>query len=474
MSVSSFCAGFPQAGEAEWRARVEQVLKGAPFESTLVGHSDDGLRIEPLYPRKAEAEAQARPRAGQKWRVYQRVDHPDGFEAAEQARQDLENGADGLVLVFRGSRSARGYGIRAATAEELDAALWGVDLALIGLRIEARADGVEEALLFDALAESRSLDPSLIEVSFGIDPVGAMARTGTNHRATAFGNIHRRLRGRGYRSSLFLADGRPYHEAGASEAQELAALVATALAYLRALEADGIGLEEARDAISFLITVDTDEFLSISKIRALRRIWTRIEQGSGLTPRPIFLHAETAWRMLSRSDSAVNLLRNTVACFCAGVGGADAVSVLPFSAALGLPDGFARRLSRNTQTVLLDESNLWRVNDPAAGAGGFESLTEALAEAAWTLFTDLERQGGIAASLASGRFQAQIGTMQTTRQRLMAEGKLAMIGTTLFPNAVETEAHVIDLPAQAESASPSGALPSLRLSEPFEAEGAGR
>jgi methylmalonyl-CoA mutase len=358
--------------------------------------------------------------------------------------------------------------------EELDAALQGVDLALIGLRIEARADGVEEALLFDALAEGRSLDPSLIEVCFGIDPVGALARTGTDHGATAFGGIHRRLRGRGYRSSLFLADGRPYHEAGASEAQELAALVATALAYLRALEAGGIGLEEARDAISFLVTVDTDEFLSIAKIRALRRIWTRIEQASGLTPRPIFLHAETAWRMLSRSDSAVNLLRNTVACFCAGVGGADAVSVLPFSAALGLPDGFARRLSRNTQTVLLEESNLWRVNDPAAGAGGFESLTEALAEAAWTLFTDLERQGGIAASLASGRFQAQIAAMRTTRQHLMAEGKLAMIGTTLFPNAAETEAHVIDLPAEAESKTPSGALPSLRLSEPFEAEGAGR
>jgi methylmalonyl-CoA mutase len=472
MSAHSFCAGFHPTSEAEWRARVDAVLKGGSFDNALVGHTADGLRIEPLYPRKAGAVAQARPRAGQRWRVCQRVDHPDGFEAAEQARDDLENGADGLILVFKGCRSARGYGLAAGTVEELDAALQGIDLALIGLRIEPRADGIEEAGLFDALAERRNLDPSLIEIDFGIDPIGTLARTGIGHSGTDLGEVHRRLRKRGYRSPLFLADGRPYHEAGASEAQEVAAIVSTALAYLRALEAGGVALDEARTALGFLITVDTDEFLSIAKIRALRQVWARIEESCGLVPRPIFLHAETAWRMLSRQDSAVNLLRNTVACFSAGTGGADAISVLPFSSALGLPDAFARRLSRNTHTVLLEEANLWRVNDPAAGAGGFEALTEALAKAAWTLFADHERQGGLPASLASGKFQAQIAAMQTTRQRLLAEGKLAMIGTTLFPNAAETEMHVLPIPAEAEAVRPSGALPSIRLSEAFELEGA--
>src|SRR5213078_1066267 len=157
-------------------------------------------------------------------------------------------------------------------------------------------------------------------------------------------------------------------------------------AYLRALEADGIALDDARAMIFFRVAVDADQFLSIAKLRALRLLWARVEEACGLTPTPAFVSATTAWRMMTKRDPWVNLLRTTVAAFSAGVGGADAISVLPFTAALGLPDGFARRLARNTQLVLIEEANLAKVADPAAGSGSLEDLTGKLCRSAWSLF----------------------------------------------------------------------------------------
>ena len=195
----------------------------------------------------------------------------------------------------------------------------------------------------------------------------------------------------------------------------------------------GHGLDAARDALSFLLVADADEFLSVAKFRALRRLWARVEEACGLAPKPIRLHAETAWRMTTRRDPWVNLLRTTVAAFSAGIGGADAVTVLPFTTALGLPDAFARRLARNTQLILLEEANLWRVADPAAGAGGFEALTDALCEKAWALFQEIEREGGIVESLARGSLQARIAAVRAAREKAVATRKEPITGTSEFP-----------------------------------------
>ena len=168
------------------------------------------------------------------------------------------------------------------------------------------------------------------------------------------------------------------HAAGGSEAQELAFALASAVAYLRALEQGGIALDEARRFIYFRLAADQDQFLTIAKFRALRKLWARIEEACGLDPRPAFVAAETAWRMMTKRDPHGNIVRGTIAALGAAVGGADAVTVLPFSAALGLPDAFARRIARNTQTILIEEANIHRVADPAAGSGAIEALTDAL------------------------------------------------------------------------------------------------
>src|SRR4029077_5138705 len=166
-------------------------------------------------------------------------------------------------------------------------------------------------------------------------------------------------------------------------------------------------------AIFFRLAVDADQFLSIAKLRALRLLWARVEEGCGLTPQPVFVSATTGWRMLTQRDPWVNLLRATVAVFSAGLGGADAVTVLAFTAALGLPDRFARRLARNTQLILLEEANLAKVADPAAGTGAMEDLTTKLCDAAWKLFQEIEATGGVVAALEAGLIQRKVAALRS-------------------------------------------------------------
>jgi methylmalonyl-CoA mutase len=447
MDDLSLAADFPQATREQWLKLVEGVLKGADFQKKLVSRSHDGIAIQPLYP-KAEGSAPiAREQAG-RWRVSQRIDHPDPQKANELALLDLEGGADALTLVTRRAPAARGFGVRIDSLDDLDRALSGVMLDLIHLRLDAGGHGRQMAALVLALAERRGHQLSDLSLDLGLDPIGAMAAQGRMSAswdavAQRMGDTLNHLIAQGFAGRAFLADGRVYHEAGASEAQELAVVLATGLGYLRALEVRGHSLDAARRAISFLLVADADEFLTVAKLRALRRLWARVEQACGLEPKPIRLHAETAWRMTTRRDPWVNMLRATVAVFSAGIGGADAITVLPFTAALGLPDAFARRIARNTQLILLDESNLSRVADPAAGAGGFEALTDALCEKAWTQFQEIEREGGILESLKGDTLQARIAAVRAQRERAVATRKEPITGTSEFPNINEADVAVL-------------------------------
>ena len=228
--------------------------------------------------------------------------------------------------------------------------------------------------------------------------------------------------GRGFKGPFALADGRPVHDAGGSEAQELAFTLAAAVAYLRALEAGGIELDAARSAV----------VPAQRRRRSVPDAWRNsarcgccgraIEQACGLAPKPVFVAAQTAWRMLTQRDPYVNMLRATMATFSAGLGGANAITVLPHTLALGLPDPFARRVARNTQLVLLEESNLAKVSDPAAGSGGIETLTQQLCEAAWSLFQEIEKAGGVFASLEQGLIQRKVAATRAAREADIANG----------------------------------------------------
>src|SRR5262249_16762092 len=142
-----------------------------------------------------------------------------------------------------------------------------------------------------------------------------------------------------------------------------------------------------------------------------------------LAPAAPLVAAETAWRMMTKRDPYVNMLRATIAVVAAGLGGADAITVLPFTMALGLPERCARRIARNTHPALPDESNLARVTAPGAGAGGVEDMTEQLCRAAWTQFQEIERAGGAWAALEQGMIQKKVAAVRAERQVAVARRK---------------------------------------------------
>jgi len=443
-------AEFPPTSHAEWRKLVEAALKGASFEKRLTSQTYDGLRIEPLYPRAAGAKPVAGRTPGAAWTLMQRVDHPDPAAANAQALQDLENGANGLTLVMAGSVTANGYGLD-ASATTLARVLDGVELdAGIVIDFNLSPPTRNAVQHFAALVKSRKISPATVDLRASINPIGGLAASGKSPLAWSklsqgFAGLVRELADQGFRGPFAVADGRIVHNAGGSEAQELSFAIASAVEYLRALHTGGVPLEAARGMIYFRLSADADEFLSIAKFRALRKLWARVEDACGLAPKPAYVAAETAWRMMTQRDPYVNLLRMTIAVTAAGVGGADSITVLPHTAALGLPDAFARRVARNTQLILLEESNLAKVSDPAAGSGAIEDLTGKLCVTAWAQFQEIEKAGGAWAALECGLVQKNVAAVRTERQKAAARRKDALTGTSDFPNLDEKAAAVLDV-----------------------------
>jgi methylmalonyl-CoA mutase len=469
---------FPAATYQQWRKLAEVVLKGAPFEQTLVARTYDGLAVEPLHPRAANAIPITGRAPGANWAVMQRVDHPDPAAANAEALHDLANGATGLTYVCAGSVSANGYGLD-ASAQTLARVLDGVSLdagVAIDFNLSPPTRGVVRH--FAELVKSRNIPPASVNMRASINPIGGFAAAGRSAQswdmlARSLTYLVAELAGQGFRGPFAVADGRIIHNAGGSEAQELAFALASAVAYLRALEAGGIPLEGARGMIYFRLSADADQLMTTAKFRAVRQLWAQIEEACGLAPKPVYVAGETAWRMMTRRDTFVNVLRATIAVFAAGVGGADSMTVLPHTAPLGLPDRLAQRIARNTQLILLDEASLAKVADPAAGSGGIEALMQKLCAAAWSLFQEIERAGGAWAALEAGLIQRNAAAVSAARMQAVARGADALIGTNAFPDLDETSGAVLDVPPVTRP--PDGvvvvsaeALPRIRLAQPFE------
>jgi methylmalonyl-CoA mutase len=474
----SFAADFAPATYEDWRKLVDGVLKGAPFEK-LVSRTYDGLTIEPIYRRARDVAPIAGRPAAAPWQIMQRIDHPDPAAANALAIHELENGANGLEIEFAGGPGTRGFGLIDAAPETLKRLFDGIFVdAGISIALHPVIGRGNAGETLAALIEQRRVDPAKVDLRFNYQALSTMAVRGRapapwSEMAKPFAGVVGGLMKRGFRGPFVLADGRAVHDAGGSEVQELAFALSLAVAYLRMLEDGGIGLDAARTAISFRLAADADQFLTMAKFRAQRLLWARVEAACGLTPKPTFVAAETAWRMLTQRDPYVNMLRATMASFAAGLAGADAITVLPHTLALGLPDAFARRVARNTQLVLLEESNLAKVSDPAAGSGGIESLTQALCETAWALFQEIEKAGGVFAALEQNLIQRKVAATRAVREANIARRKEELTGATAFPNLKEAQVATIDVKAL-EQTSPDeakitfDALSPMRLAAPFE------
>ncbi len=472
--MTEFSGAFAASSEADWRKAAEAALKGGAFDR-LISRTSDSIALQPLYARR-EGPRAVRGQGGA-WRALARLDHPDAAAANEQALDDLANGADGLQVIFAGAGGAYGFGLAKSDSAALHRAFEGVRFdRTLCIELDLGAESESQATGFAGLVERGGADPATLDLSFGLDPLGALARSGRAARAwaeeaRALAKLALFLKAKRFAGPYLAADARCVHAAGGTPAQELAFALGSALAYLRALSENGFSLDAARAAIAFRLTADADQFVTLAKFRALRLLWARVSQACGLAPQAARIHAESAWRTLSARDPYVNVMRGATAAFAAGLGGADSVSVLPFTSAIGLPDALARRLARNSQLILLQELHLGFVADPAAGAGVYEALTQALCERAWSLFQGLEGEGGLPRALLGGGFQRAVAEAAEKLARDAASLKTPITGVSAHPDLNEVKVEVLPASAPAfaypgEAAAP--AMTPLRIAAPFE------
>lgn len=468
---------FETPDRARWRALADKALAGASFEEALVSRTDDGIAVLPLYERADDARLLPRASPETRWTVTQRVDDPDPARANLQALEDVAQGATGLSLVFEGAPNAFGYGLP-ATPEALARALDGVELDRTHLRIDVHPMSRASVDWLVELLTARRVDPANLSLSFGIDPAAIFAGTGRLRMSieALLASMPQSLAhffALGVPGVLLEADGRVFHNGGATEAQELGVMLAAAVSHLRMFEAARQPLIYAAPHIGFALSVDQDQLLSMAKIRALRKLWARAQEACSIAPVPCLVHAETSWRMMTAKDPETNILRSTIACFAAATGGADSISILPHTIAHGLPEGFARRVARNTQLVMAGESHIDFVADPAAGSGGIEALTDGLCEQAWKEFQAIEAEGGPLKSLAENRLQVRINNARDMRARAYRDGGRSIIGTTLYP--LKAERPVSTLEADRRAAPQEGtvfcdALSALRIDQTLEGQ----
>jgi methylmalonyl-CoA mutase len=477
-------AEFPRASREQWQDLVAGVLAksgktgltGAEAEAALATEVEDGLWVQALYTAEDTAPAPGRPGfapfvrgdrvAGaviSGWDIRQQHADPDPRRANDAVLADLDHGVTSLWLTVGGS----GLPV-SALPDVLD----GVYLNLAGVVLDAGAEFAEAAAqLFTLYTDGPAAIPAPEAAgNLGADPLGLLARTGqdadTGPQLAAAAQLAARCQREFPGLRALTVDALPYHEAGASAEQELGLSLSTAVAYLRQLTEAGLTPGQAAGQLEFRYAAGADQFLTIAKLRAARRLWARVAEVCGAGPAEAGQrqHAVTSLVMMTARDPWVNMLRTTVAGLAAAIGGADAITVLPFDSALGRPDNFARRIARNTQAILHDESSLARVIDPAGGSWYAERLTDQLARGAWVWFQQLERAGGQQAALRSGLVAEQIAENWAKRSADLAHRREPVTGVSEFPNLAERP--VVRDPAPGRT---GGGLPRVRRAEAFEA-----
>ena len=472
--------GFEAPQHAAWLELVKTTLKGADFDKRLVARTADHGRIEPLYtPENATAMfgGLIGPRDPERpWDLRTVVAHPDPKAANRQALHDLENGAASILLKLD---PAGARGVAVAAKADLAEVLAGVFLDLAPVALDAGYMGPAAA---DWLAELGKLAPQA-PLAAHMDPLTALAETGASpgpiesHLILA-AETAVRLSVPYARATWFLASGRAVHESGGTEGQELGFALASALAYAKAMQRQGLDLAEAFRRIVLGVSADGQYFVTLAKVRAARVLWAKLTNACQ-TPVPARIEARSSRRMLTTLDPWTNLLRLTAAGFGAAVGGADAVVLAPFTDAIGAPTDFARRQARNTQLVLMEESHLGKVADPAAGAWFLESLTDHIARAGWAAFQAIEAAGGIIAALDSGELAKKVDAARFARTAEAATRKAGLIGVSEFPDLAEAGVAVEPVqPAKVAKPAPSVRMPGPdtkvealaphRTAEPFE------
>ncbi|MCB9929318.1 MAG: methylmalonyl-CoA mutase [Alphaproteobacteria bacterium] len=467
MSDETFelAASFPETSYADWLAAAEKALKRGDVEKALATRTYEGFALKPLYTRERDggaadpaglpglapftrgADAAGRTVSG--WDIRQTVTHPDLAHANATLREDLDNSVHSLSLrLDRAALCGDANGVAEGGLPLHSTACWQALLANVpaaALALEAGAGFLPAAALLAAAGGPAPGSLPAPGSRLGADPLGTLAAHGAlpqglEQALADMADLAAHAAQHWPHVAAVTVDASAYDAAGASESQTLAAAMATGVAYLRAMVDAGMGVDDACAQIVFRLPLGPDQFFAIAKLRAARKLWARIAEVAGASEpaRAARIDAVTANRNLAERDPYTNLLRTTLAGFAAAVGGADSITIAPYDAALGpVSDDFARRVARNTQLLLKEESNLHRVMDPGGGSWFLEDLTAKLAQSSWALFQEIERAGGMAEALTGGMVAGQVEATWAERQKNLARRRDPLTGVSEFPNIAE-------------------------------------
>lgn len=458
---------FPPVETEAWRREVDRLLKGAPFDKAMIATLAGGLQVQPLHtaadladgiwgaslPGQAPFLRGAREDASGPvpWLIAQELAAADAGAFNLALLHDLERGqtAINLKLDVAGRR-----GLDAATAPphevgqggtsigglaDLRRALASVDLAACPLLLQAGAATLPVATMLATIARERGTSVSSLTGSWGCDPLAvAGGPTPALGLDTLYDHAAVLTRWAGAEApgvrTIAIADV-PWHEAGADGVLSLGLTLAAAVTALRELESRGVEPAACAPHLAFHASLDTDFFLDIARLRALRVLWSDVLAACGVEParqQAAWIHARTGDRMLSRLDPHTNLLRATTAAMAAACGGADSLHVAPWDSLLARPGGAGRRLARNLQLILGHECRFGAVADPAGGSWYVETLTRQLGEGAWEVFRRVEAAGGLRAALASGLVGSLVGDAARRRATRLARAQDARVGVNRY------------------------------------------
>ena len=407
-----------------WKVLTTSTLDGIAVSPLGTAELTDGLP-DPGLPGQApftRGSAATRELAG--WDVRAWFADPDAERTKQDVITDLENGVNSLWI---------SAGTGGVPIDSLATILEGVFLDLAPVVLDAPGEPLEAAEALVAIIADKDVAPAP-GTSFGFDPIGAAFRDRGNPAFGLVEGLARLAEPLGIRA--ITVDATAVHDAGASDVQELAYSLAAGAQYLRLLVDAGFSVDESAVLIDFRYAATDEQFPTIAKFRAARRLWNRVVELSGGASVGQLQHAVTSRPMMAKYDPYVNMLRTTVAAFAAGTGGAASVTVLPFDERLGLPDAFSRRIARNTSSLLISESHVAEVRDPAGGAFAVEKLTDDIARAAWELFGEIDATASLEAAL--GVVRAHVEKTVSDRALAIARRKRPITGVSEFPNLHET------------------------------------
>jgi methylmalonyl-CoA mutase len=484
---------FPPTPYEEWRKVVDKFLKGAPFEKRLITKTYEEIDLQPMY-RQEDIEGLPHLDSLPGFAPYLRGTSPLGYVASswdvaqelpyatpaafnQALRADLTRGQNAVNLVLDRPTLAgvdadqaeaddvgKG-GLSISSVADLAQALEGVDLETTPLFIQASTSALTFTALLAALVQQQGKSLAKVRGAIGMDPLGQLARDGRLPRdLDGVYDVMARLAVWAKTSAPQLrtitVQGSPYHNGGASTTQELAFALATAVDYVRAMQARGLGIDDIAPRIRFSLSIGTNFFMEIARLRAARLLWAKIVQafGGNEESQKMSLHARTsAWNQ-TVYDPHVNLLRATTEAFSSAVGGCDSLHISPFDELLRVPDEFSRRVARNTHTVLREESHITRTVDPAGGSWYVENLTDSVGRKTWAIFQEVEQQGGMAKALEAGWPQAQTADTAAKRAANLAKRKDIFVGTNMYPNLKETRIEPAPVDAWAVQSERAAAL----------------